>query len=398
MTKLKLKLLFCVVLLGTFAPLLRTANAAGGTDDIARPGNPVIIDLAPYPDGTKALVNHALRADGWRPWFTEWPNDVIHFSFDAKTNEEAQAIVDAFAAIKARGKQVRLSAQQEPTNIGWVSRIPGGRKIPMLFTTGDQSTVDEWYKHVRKPFGQIEFAAVPVAVPPTLTIFVGNPTVKLRELKIPRDVEVIHAMVPRKFQRWNDKEADKAAAYIPVIPAEVKQVSEINAFIQKRVETPPKASKETPAKAIESVPRERLLDHSVLWDEECLLSYDAFGLKVRSEFGDRVVFYYGQPGQTSPEGRPILAAMVDIPLREGKPHGKVRRWAEDGTLLVEIPYRAGQIDGECRFYNRKGRLLGISTLKNGTGTYRIWDRTKDDPILVREVQYLLGELQSRVGI
>lgn len=140
-------------------------HAAGGIDDIARPRKPAIIDLKGYPDGTQALVNHALRAYGWRPWFTEWPNDVINFSFDAKSSADVQAIIDSFVAIKVRGKQVRLSALEEPTNLGWVSRVQEGKKIPVLFSTGDQATVDAWYKHVRKPFGQIEFTAAPVAAP-----------------------------------------------------------------------------------------------------------------------------------------------------------------------------------------------------------------------------------------
>lgn len=363
------------------------AFAAGGVDDIARPGKPVIVDLAGYPEGTPTLLNHVLRADGWRPWFTEWPNDVVFFSFDAKSPEDVQAIVDAFAAIKANGKQIRLSAMQEPVNLGWVSRIPEGRKMSVLFTMGDQSTIDAWHKRVRKPFGQIEFSDAPVAVPPTLTIFVGNPSVKLQELRIPLGIEVLHGNVPGTFHRWNDKAADIAAAQIPVGPAEMKQVSEINDYLNQQTEAVPKTPQEKPVQKIESVPRERLLDYPILWDEECLLSYDSFGLRVRAEFSDRIVFYYGQPGQKASEGQPILAAMVDIPLRDGKPHGKVRRWAEDGTLLVEIPYRAGQIDGECRFYNRQGKLLGTSTIKQGKGTYRIWDRSQASPVLVREIEY-----------
>lgn len=246
--------LLCALLYGYLA-FSGVVHAAGGIDDIARQGKPVIIDLTGYPDGTQALVNHALRADGWRPWFTEWPNDVIDFSFDAKCSADVQAIIDSFAAIKVRGKQVRLSALEEPANLGWVSRIPEGRKIPVLFTTGDQSTVDSWYKLVRKPFGQIEFTAVPVAIPPTLTIFVGNPTVKLRELKIPSEVEVVHGDVPGAFHRWNDKEADKAAARISVRRADVKLVTEINAFIRLRTEAASQPAKDTPAKEIESVPR-----------------------------------------------------------------------------------------------------------------------------------------------
>jgi hypothetical protein len=112
------RLLWLGVPLIGFLLFSSAVHAWGGTDDIARPGKPVNIDLTGYPEGTQALLNHTLRADGWRPWFTEWPNDVMHFSFDAKNYKDVQAILDTFAAIKVRGKQVRLSALQEPTILG----------------------------------------------------------------------------------------------------------------------------------------------------------------------------------------------------------------------------------------------------------------------------------------
>ncbi len=142
------------------------------------------------------------------------------------------------------------------------------------------------------------------------------------------------------------------------------------------------------------LPRERILDYSILWDEECLLSYDFVGLSVANDLGERIVFYYGSPAYRPETGRPTLSALADVPFREGRIHGKVRRWTEDGKLLMEVPYRHGLIEGECRFYNRKGKLLGTSTLMQGTGTYRIWDRNKDEPILLKEVSYLDGKVQQ----
>jgi antitoxin component YwqK of YwqJK toxin-antitoxin module len=82
---------------------------------------------------------------------------------------------------------------------------------------------------------------------------------------------------------------------------------------------------------------------------------------------------------------------VELQYQNGHLHGKVRRWSEEGTLLVEVPYRNGLMDGESRFFNRKGKLLGTSKLVQGTGTYRIWDRNKDQPVLIKEVEYVDGK-------
>ncbi len=64
-----------------------------------------------------------------------------------------------------------------------------GFLFPIIFSIGDQTRIDEWFKRVRKPFGVMEFTATPEAVPPTLTIFVQNTVVNLGELKIPEDID-----------------------------------------------------------------------------------------------------------------------------------------------------------------------------------------------------------------
>ena len=138
------------------------------------------------------------------------------------------------------------------------------------------------------------------------------------------------------------------------------------------------------------VDRNSIIEYRVLWDQECLLSYDFFGLKIKSEFGERIVYYYGQPDRVPQSGRPQLSAMAEIPFRNGKIHGKVRRWAEDGTLLAEVPYKDGLIDGECRFFSSTGKLLGTSTFQKGTGTYRVWDRAVESGKPIRETRYVGG--------
>lgn len=143
------------------------------------------------------------------------------------------------------------------------------------------------------------------------------------------------------------------------------------------------------------VAREALLELSILWDEECLFNDDLFGLRFQTLTGDRVVFFVRRENAETDSKRPVLSAVVELHYQNGKLHGKVRRWAEDGTLLVEVPYRNGLIDGESRFFNRKGQLLGTSILVRGTGIYRIWDRSKDAQVLIKEIEYVDGQEQPK---
>lgn len=134
-----------------------------------------------------------------------------------------------------------------------------------------------------------------------------------------------------------------------------------------------------------------LLSLPILWDEECLFNQELIGLKFPTLSGERVVFFVSQQSTRSTPEPLVLLAVAELHYQNGQLHGKVRRWSEEGTLLVEIPYRNGLIDGESQFFSRKGKLLGTSKLVQGTGTYRIWDRNKDEPVLMKEVEYVDGK-------
>lgn len=140
--------------------------------------------------------------------------------------------------------QIHLSYAKEPTGLGWLTSLPEGNNIPVIFSIGNQERIDEWYKQVRKPFGQIEFTAAPIAVPPTLTIFVQNEAVKLDDLKIPAGIEVSLGGVPRVFHRYNSKDEQDASSIAAVQKARVEAQQldpasnaaklKIEAFIEKR--------------------------------------------------------------------------------------------------------------------------------------------------------------------
>lgn len=145
------------------------------------------------------------------------------------------------------------------------------------------------------------------------------------------------------------------------------------------------------AESLKIVAKEDLLSLPNLWDEECLFNEDWIGLKFPTLSGERVVFFVSQQSTRSTSEPLVFLAVMELHYQNGQLHGKVRRWSEEGALLVEVPYRNGLMDGESRFFNRKGKLLGTSKLVQGTGTYRIWDRNKDEPVLMKEVEYVDGK-------
>jgi hypothetical protein len=171
---------------------------------------------AGWPEGVGELVNDPMRTTGWYSWFTEWPNDVRQYGFEVKSTDEINRLIEKLGSIKSDLRQIRLSHLKEPSGLGWVTLLPEGNNIAVIFSIGDQRRIDEWYKTVSKPFGVMEFTAAPMAVPPTLTIFVQNKAVNLEQLRIPKGIHVESGYVPTVFHRFNttsellrEEEADR---------------------------------------------------------------------------------------------------------------------------------------------------------------------------------------------
>lgn len=212
--------------------------AAGGTSNIAVKGQPAHVSSG-WPEGVAAIVNDPSRTSGWNSWFSEWPNDVNQYALEIKNTADLNQLIAKLAATKSELRQIRLSPHKEPQGLGWVTNLPEGNKVPVIFSIGDQSQIDEWYKRVRKPFGVMEFTAAPIAVPPTLTIFVQNPVVNLDELKIPAGITVTMGAVPTVFHKFNTKDeavreekATKKIATEKVDPAVQAAVDKITAFLK----------------------------------------------------------------------------------------------------------------------------------------------------------------------
>ena len=242
---LRITLRLALIALIGFLPLPRVF-AIGGTMIVASKGEPVHVS-ANWPEGVEELLDDATRTTGWNSFFSEWPNDVNQYGFEVTSTDDVNRLIEKLAAVKCELRQIRLSYLKEPASLGWVTNLPEGNNTAVIFSIGDQARIDQWYQRVRKPFGVMEFLAAPVAVPPTLTIFVQNDAVDLEALRIPDGIIVESGYVPTVFHRFNTKhERDqteaKAKATLAQPNVELDSSSQevlerIEAYINKRTES-----------------------------------------------------------------------------------------------------------------------------------------------------------------
>lgn len=241
---IRCRLLTLALCLVTTLSVIDDALAAGGTSIVATKGQPAHVSPN-WPEGADKLVNDASRTSGWNSWFSEWPNDVNQYAFEIKSTDDLNRLIERLAAIKSDLRHIRLSHLNEPNGLAWVTRVPEGNGIAVIFSIGDQSRIDEWFKRVRKPFGVMEFTATPEAVPPTLTIFVQNEVVNLDELKIPEGIDVFAGYVPTVFHKSNTTIEQREAKEGPKTPAPESQrdklddrsltaIKQIEAFIDSQ--------------------------------------------------------------------------------------------------------------------------------------------------------------------
>jgi len=156
-------------------------HGRGGTRDIAWKGRPADIS-ASWPIGVGDLLNDPARTDGWNPYFSGYPNDVSHYGFDIGSIDDLNRIIEKLAACKCNVRRIQLSYEKEPTSLGFVSGLPKGNNIACLVSIGDQSVIDQFYAATIRSF--------PIAMPPTLTIYVQNAKVDLDRLEIPDSIAV----------------------------------------------------------------------------------------------------------------------------------------------------------------------------------------------------------------
>lgn len=239
--------------------VINVTCAAGGTAIVAHREQPVGASDS-WADGVADLINDPVRTTGWNSWFSEWPNDVNHYAMEIQNMDDLNRLIVKLARIQSDLKEVRLCVMKEPRGLGWVTSLDEGNGIPVMFTLGDQQRMNEWYAQVRKPFGVMKFVDTPVAVPPTLTIFVMHPLVDLSALKIPTNITVKYGHLPGPFHRSNTtlekeleqkRQASETAANSPALIINDENLDEstrqavdaINTFLRRRQKQQKEASK-----------------------------------------------------------------------------------------------------------------------------------------------------------
>jgi hypothetical protein len=188
----KVRAVFVLTIVALVA-LPTACEAISGTMQIASKGQAVTAKPR-WPRGLAAFLNSPRRTSGWNPFFSEMPNDCDYYEFDVRQTDEINELIQAFAHIKSPKLQICLSPDTGPRTIGRHPADADQRTLAVLFSIGDQETLDKWY--VGFPPNKKELRALPpIAVPPTLTIFVQNPAVDLSRLNIPPHIKVAATFV-----------------------------------------------------------------------------------------------------------------------------------------------------------------------------------------------------------
>lgn len=200
-------ILFIVLVLALTIP--RQAWPAAGTDQVARPGeriSPEVVANYQWPEGTLDLANDSLRANGWHPWFSEWPNDVLYFEMNVRDGRDVQHLIDQMKKVKSLKRQIVLIPEREAGSLAFTKRLKEGNGIGAVFQVGSQPRIDQWYEHLTeirpgvRIFGVQEYQKVPEAQPPTLVLYVQHPAVDLDKLQIPATIQV-NASIDLHFRK-----------------------------------------------------------------------------------------------------------------------------------------------------------------------------------------------------
>lgn len=169
-----------------------------------------------WPEGVAELVNDPVRANGWKPCFTELPNDIDHYEMKVRGIDDVQRIIRKLATTKAEVVQIRLDPQKEPGRLAWSTVLPRGNEIGAVFSIGSQTTINQWFQRlpevepgVRK-FGGHRYRKPLAARPPRLTLYVGNRAVDLGKLDVPLNVKVGAAFPDSYGQKHKDDPTVKA--------------------------------------------------------------------------------------------------------------------------------------------------------------------------------------------
>ncbi|MBI2302088.1 MAG: hypothetical protein HYU66_24560 [Armatimonadetes bacterium] len=79
----------------------------------------------------------------------------------------------------------------------------------------------------------------------------------------------------------------------------------------------------------------------------------------------------------------------EMPLRNGRPHGRNYQWYEPGCLTFVEPYEDGLPHGTAVQYNDQGQVIGTYTMDHGTGWDLWYQHDCDGMVRLTEAHCLL---------
>ena len=84
---------------------------------------------------------------------------------------------------------------------------------------------------------------------------------------------------------------------------------------------------------------------------------------------------------------------AEYTLKNGRRHGAMRMWHENGQLAQECRFVDGLAEGGWRHWNALGELLGVDYFKAGTGIGHLWHENGN---VSAEFSYVRGEMTGRM--
>lgn len=151
-----------------------------------------------WPVGTLNLINDDMRIAGWHGFFSEMPNDVYRYGFQCHNAKDVNHLIALLAQIEAEKLTVLLS----PRPYGTMNMICPEPRYAVSFAIGSQKIMNEWFERLpveeglqrRRVFGLRRYTEVPTATPPTLTVYLGNDRINMKDLRIPAKMRVASAV------------------------------------------------------------------------------------------------------------------------------------------------------------------------------------------------------------
>lgn len=133
------------------------------------------------------LVNDERRISGKHPFFSELPNASYYFTYKVRTMDDVNELVAKLGEIDTAEVNVVLDPRDGSTFLEGETRA----QVPVQLSIESQKLLDQWFSSLTSAQREkFRTHAQPIAPPPTLVVFVGNPLIDLSELNLPTNAKL----------------------------------------------------------------------------------------------------------------------------------------------------------------------------------------------------------------